>query len=536
MPQDIRRTPYFDSLLLFCLMKELKELEGEKVKAVKRDGEHTVVLCFAHRMLCVSTNPVLYRAFLAPGPATKTMRKHPFDEQVRFLRIAGVKQHGLDRIFSLGLSKSGIHPSCHLVFELIGPSSNAFLLDETYTVRASHRTSRTGKSDRVYQQDGIPFNELVRLSAEGILIDLIQEDRLKEAIAQQIKRIPPWLNEMMRTMEEAELRNKLGRFLKQPEPYIHHEGGKPCCVSPLKISSRSKPCESFSAAIVQLYEYYEQETARDRIKREIKKELKHCRKIKAKLAKDQEHADLAGTFKKKGELILLHIGEIKKGTPSITVPDPYDEERHVNIELDPAKTPARNAADYFRKARKAEKSKETIKRRLEGITKEIARLEKRIEGIDSLPQEALRQTISTSRPAKRGREQEVSRPYRTFRIRSGRIVLVGRNSKENEHLTFHVAKPKDLFFHVREAPGSHTILVNDGSITRSDIQEAASIAAHFSKAKHATIVPVSYTERRYVRKSRKLAAGKVIISHEKTVFAEPSPPREHQVKEKNEGE
>ena len=129
MSQEIPCKPYFDSILLFCLLKELKGLEGKKIKAVRRDEENNIAVCFADEMLFMSTNPVLYRVHLALGPPQKKMRKHFFEEQVKFLRVAEVKQLGFDRIFYLGLSKSGIRPSWYLVFELIGPSSNVFLIN-----------------------------------------------------------------------------------------------------------------------------------------------------------------------------------------------------------------------------------------------------------------------------------------------------------------------------------------------------------------------------------------------------------------------
>jgi predicted ribosome quality control (RQC) complex YloA/Tae2 family protein len=524
MPQDIPCKPYFDSILLFCLLRECKDLEGKKVKAIKRDGKYTMVLCFDENALLISTNPVLYRAHLDSGHLRKDLIQHPFESQVKFLRIAEVKQLGFDRIFSLGFSKSGIHPSCYLVCELTGPSSNVFLINEQSTIIASHRAAKTRKKGGRYQMGGKTFDELIRLSAEGILTDIVAEEHLKDALQHKLKKVPPWLSALIPGMEDEQLRNRLKTVLKEPKPHIHYEGSKPCFTSPLKISSQSKPSASFSTAIAELYEYFLQENARDRLKRQMQRKLKDSRKIQKKLALDQKEADLSGEYKKKGELILLHIKEIRKGTKILTVPDPYDEKHTVEIELDPAKTAARNAADYFRKARKSLRSKETVKRRTADINNEIDRLTKLVDSIDTIPTETIQQMVESSEKIEHRRKQEASRPFREFKTRSGRKILVGRSRSENEHLTFHIAKANDLFFHVREAPGSHTILVNDGAITQADIQEAAAAAAHFSKAKHSSIVPVSYTQRRYVRKSKKLGAGKVIVSRETTVFVEPTLP------------
>ena len=103
-------------------------------------------------------------------------------------------------------------------------------------------------------------------------------------------------------------------------------------------------------------------------------------------------------------------------------------------------------------------------------------------------------------------------------------IYIGKNARNNDLLTFKFAHKFDLWFHAQGVSGSHVIihLSNKKQIPPKEIiEQAASIAAYNSGAKNSSIVPVNYTEVRYVRKPHKSSAGTVVISHEKSVFVKP---------------
>ena len=107
---------------------------------------------------------------------------------------------------------------------------------------------------------------------------------------------------------------------------------------------------------------------------------------------------------------------------------------------------------------------------------------------------------------------------RQFTTKSGKTILVGRNSRDNTHLTLKVAKPDDLFFHTTDFAGSHVILqLNGEEPSRAELEEAAIIAAYYSKGKNKKAVKVDYTYRKYVSKPRKAPAGLVEIEKHKTI-------------------
>ena len=114
---------------------------------------------------------------------------------------------------------------------------------------------------------------------------------------------------------------------------------------------------------------------------------------------------------------------------------------------------------------------------------------------------------------------------RRYTVAGGWTVLVGRSAQENDVLTHRYASPDDLWFHARQAQGSHVVLRKERKKTqvpKEAIIQAASIAAHYSKARKSKTVPVSYTEKRYVKKVKKAPAGTAAMLREKVIFVPPT--------------
>lgn len=108
----------------------------------------------------------------------------------------------------------------------------------------------------------------------------------------------------------------------------------------------------------------------------------------------------------------------------------------------------------------------------------------------------------------------------------GSRIYVGRTPLENADLTFRVARPEDLWFHVQNQPGAHVILQRDDKTQPSsaDVSTAASLAALHSKARNNQKVTVDYTQRKHVRKRPDAAPGLVFYTHPKSVHVEPGEP------------
>jgi len=212
----------------------------------------------------------------------------------------------------------------------------------------------------------------------------------------------------------------------------------------------------------------------------------------------------------------------------------YDPETpEIEIPLDPAKTAVENAQDYFKRYRRYKRGAAQIARRLEDAEAElewIADYRRRLDASIDLPAlEKLREELIAEgwmkEPTKRRRERERT-PYRTFTIGDWRI-LVGRNDRENETLITRVARKDDFWLHAKQIPGSHVIVRNPEKKTQIPMPvllKAAQLAAHFSKARHSSHVPVDYTMVRYVVRPKGTPAGFVTYTREKTLHVEPESP------------
>ncbi len=137
-------------------------------------------------------------------------------------------------------------------------------------------------------------------------------------------------------------------------------------------------------------------------------------------------------------------------------------------------------------------------------------------------------STSSARGAPRDRRDAGFRPRR-YTTREGWTVLVGRSNEENDWLTHRAAHPEDYWFHAHGCPGSHVVLQRAGRKDNPSVrtlEEAAAIAAFFSKARHSSKAPVIYTLKKYVRKPRGAKPGLAVCEREKTIMVRPQDPSE----------
>jgi predicted ribosome quality control (RQC) complex YloA/Tae2 family protein len=203
------------------------------------------------------------------------------------------------------------------------------------------------------------------------------------------------------------------------------------------------------------------------------------------------------------------------------------EGEEVRIELDPARSGAENAADWYAEARKRERAAQRLPALVERARKEVGRWREAVEKGEQgeMPEWVALEVVDAGGERGRGREHAgEGRPYRVFRSSGGLEIRVGRSSRANDQLTFGYSSPNDVWLHARSVPGSHVILRwrdPEGAPPARDLEEAARLAAYYSKARSSGIVPVDWTRRKHVRKPRGAAPGSVLTQRVKTLFVEP---------------
>ncbi|MGH2567015.1 MAG: NFACT RNA binding domain-containing protein, partial [Bacteroidota bacterium] len=275
------------------------------------------------------------------------------------------------------------------------------------------------------------------------------------------------------------------------------------------------------------------------LKFSLQQTLTKAERALANMRDNEESRALAGQYETTGKLIMANLSLLDKGMTQIELENPFSTQREAQtISLDPSLPPSKNAERYFNKAKKIRRDlKEHADRKteLERRARTIGGLLEKLEQLDN--PEGMKQFtasyhdllasfgVKLESGSKTKREQEV--PFRVFTVAGGFQVWAGKSGENNDLLTMKYAKPNDLWFHARGSSGSHVVLkigTSKGTPSKLAIQQAAGIAAYYSKMKNAKLVPVAMTERKYVRKRKGASAGTVTLEREKTVFAEPHLP------------
>ncbi|NCQ33770.1 DUF814 domain-containing protein [bacterium] len=273
----------------------------------------------------------------------------------------------------------------------------------------------------------------------------------------------------------------------------------------------------------------------------LRRRLQSAQRLADNLARDLAVADRGEEFRRKAEALAAHLHELVSGQDKLDVPDL----RHgtpLHIDLDPALSASANLSRWFKRAGKAEKGREVIRIRLldaETERDEAAALQREVDACagEPLAKLAALQDLAQrhpdllpdrSRRPGRGRSpygpEQPARRFRRYLIDDRWEVWVGRDNRENDELTHRASHTRDIWLHAQGVSGSHVILRTEGKpdqVPRGVLARAASLAALHSKARHAGLVPVIWTERRYVRKPRKAAPGLAVCLRENSLMVEP---------------
>jgi predicted ribosome quality control (RQC) complex YloA/Tae2 family protein len=282
----------------------------------------------------------------------------------------------------------------------------------------------------------------------------------------------------------------------------------------------------------------------EEMERVVRHRQEKSRRLLRKMEVDWEKAAEAGDLRRQADSLAAHLGDASRGMDQIELEDVHEEGKRIIIPLNPVRNPEDNLSRLYKKAAKGERGIKIIEMRMDevrqGITADEEMLEEKLPALyrfqcrttDDV--DALRKTLKalgdeaslllTPARSKQKHTPVSPKPFRRFELPGGWLVLVGRNNKENDLLTHKEAASRDLWFHAEGVAGSHVILKTGGHKSgppKSVVETAAEIAAFYSKGRNSNLVPVIYTEKRYVRKPRKGAPGLALCTREQTIFVKP---------------
>ena len=249
--------------------------------------------------------------------------------------------------------------------------------------------------------------------------------------------------------------------------------------------------------------------------------------IQREALRDSERAE---TYKRKGDLITANIYRIKRGDAELRANDYYDEEMpEVTVELDTRLSPSANAQRMYKLYTKARNAKVILTEQIALWEAELQYLETVCAFLDAAQTEQdiadIRDELFNAGYASRMRGYKPPRQMRshpiTMTTTDGKRLIIGKNNVQNDRLTMREAAKDDIWFHVKDIPGSHVILVTDGEEpTDRDYTEAAAIAAGYSQAT-GDLVAVDYTRVRNIRKPAGSKPGYVTYKTNFTAYVKP---------------
>ncbi|MBC7241339.1 MAG: NFACT family protein [Anaerolineae bacterium] len=569
-----------DALALSALTEEIRGcLLGGRVQDVLAVDELSVGLeVYAggrRHYLLLSAHPQwarihissvqLRRGLEAPPPLILLLRK-----RLRGGRLMEVTQPAFERIVHLRFR----HPQegeSLLVLECMGRHSNILLLDTSGTILECIK--RIGPEVNRYRQllprlpyvpppaqAKLPPDQLTAQDAASILQGRAGSTPAWKALVESIQGVSPllarelcfraWGRADILCGEVAEPAAFLASFsaLLAPlasgdwRPSLGYdsaaEDAPASCFAPYPLThcARWEPAPSISLALERWLEDAQQQArdpyraARQRLWKMLEDSAGRLERRRCQLLEQMVPPEEIEALRQAGEYILAFGWQMRPAQDTLEVELGEGEVRR--IALDPVLSPAENAERYFERYRKAKRAAEAVPALLEEVEGELAFLEQlrldvelaasRAE-LDALEQELV-QWGYVPAPAKKPRAKPAPAAPLTMEGPDGFQILVGRNSRQNDYLTFTLARGDDLWFHARGVPGAHVVLRTAGRTpTPAAIQRAAELAAYYSRARQDTQVLVDYTLCRHVRRRAGGRPGQVYYRNETTIAVAPRP-------------
>lgn len=485
-----------------------------------------------------------------PPTFCMVLRKH-----LSAARITGISQHGDERIIEILLETAdelGFNLNRKLIIEVMGKHSNVLLvdmqtgkiIDSIKHVSIDVNRVRQILPGKLYEypprQDKIPFTEVTEEQFQSLVKGQLQPER---SLLNGIQGISPALAYTLASGATTLpfLTDCIDRGCITPLVYLD-EGGNPADFHITELTAYEedekyshKLFDTVSEAASYYFSHRESSNTIKQKSNDLARVVRgHLEKLKLKIQRlneDLRKAENADKYRLYGELLTANLHLVKPGMDRIRVTSYYDGS-DVDIPLDPRYSPARNAQNYYKKYGKYKTAVREKQIQLDETHADIDYLESvmtfieraaSIEEISLLRSELaesgfIRFRSSDKKAGKRGTKKEKHNPH-SYTLKSGKNVLVGRNNKENDWLTFRKASPDDIWLHTKDIPGSHVILFTGGTEpTEEDLFEAAGIAAFHSKAASSQNVPVDYVKVRHVKKPGGAKPGFVIFTKNRTLY------------------
>ena len=546
----------FDGNLLRKLTTELQtQLTSGRVNKIYQLSAHDLLFNIktkeGKKQLIVSASPNYARIHLTEMNHERPERPPTF---CMFLRkhiesgvIKSIKQIENDRVIVFEFdtrNELGDRLVKKLVIEVTGRHANIIITDEHYKILeaikhimpfdGSERTIFPGAIYRPPTTDKLdPFNEIAR----NEFLDN-PENWNEKALLNNFTGFSPLVTKeiMYRYEQGLKMKDIFDTILSDVSPCI--VSGKKDYFYYTNITHIEGPIKSFETVNQLLDRYYFERDSIDVIRQRSKDIIKFIRnyiqkdkhKIE-KLAKELKNTDKRDKFKIKGELIQANMYNITKGDSKLVCINYYTNEEET-IELDPKKNALENMEKFYKKYKKLRVSIPYIQSQTRDAKLELRYFERLLDQVESASLKDIEEIkyeleqngyLKQKQQLKNKKSKKKSKKpnYDTFFDSEGIEILVGKNNIQNEFITHKLAKHNEVWFHVKDAGGSHVVVRKQFPLSETTIRTASQLASYFSKLRKSGTVPVDYVEVRYIKKVPGRINSFVTYKNNKTIYIDP---------------
>jgi len=534
------------------LQSTLKDASFGKPFTYRKGELHIPILgCDQFERLHFSTQAPL-PLFNIEQNLPKPKNRVPILTNIEGKQISQILWHKSDRQILFDFNKGNEY----LLFQMFGINGNAFHLNKNFELTDSFKKTKKfsipHKTDFI-AQDNIILNKdlLLKTAADNqdktisqflssISIPIFSRT-LKKEIFFRSKLNPSTLIANLRGDDLNILINHFQNILDEiNEPSLTIYLSKPPIFSLIPLESiPNTPSRSFNDLFEALHHYistyFKWKTLTEKKKtlsRRLEAAIFSLQNKLTRQEKDIKNLPSSDTYREWADTILNNLHKIEKNTLIVTLPKTENPSEKISIPLNIKLTPAENAQKYCEKSRNIDSSrknlilaKEQTRNSIKRMTSSLSAIEnaaetKQLRKIEKeLPTEIVNQNLS--------QQDTIHLPYYKFTLDKWEI-LVGKSARDNDALTFKIARPNDFWFHAQNVTGSHVVLKNPQKLISAPkpvIEKVAGIAAFYCKAKHSGIVSVVYTMKKYVWKRKNSPPGLVSIKFEKSIIVEPLDPK-----------
>ena len=568
----------FDAYFLRAVLSEIRQIAtGARVEKIHQPSRDTIMLqlrCETGRAkLLIAANPAAPRLHLTtatpenpPEPPMFCMllRKH-----LSGARLKEIIQPAMERMTTFCfdcIDEMGDSVEKRLVVELMGRTCNIYLLSpEGRIIDCLRRIGLDESSKRAalpglnYQDpEPITKQDPITLTKEDYvnLLTAPGTDLLPERLMDTLGGLSPLVcreaslfatgdtDARVETLDLDATAEKLqlffGEHLHHPGPYFYALADgtpKQFAFCPIFQYGSYQQAESFTALLDNYYIVRDKKDAMRQKSQSVRKTVTNlCQRIRRKLAIQEK--ELTATFDRErlrqlGDILTANIHRITKGQTTIQCEDFYDEEmKLVEIPISPILSPQQNAAKFYKDYTRMKNAEKELTHQMELGEQELVYLQSVLEELNRAQTDAELEEIKQELQlggyiradhGKKKMKQSKLPPMR-FESTDGYPIYVGRNNRQNDELTFKMARRDDIWCHASKVHGSHVIISCGGTTPPDDtITQAAQLAAYYAETGGGQNIPVDVTTVKQVKKTPGGKPGMVIYHTYRTAIVNPYP-------------